>query len=216
MNVETKFPVTAFERAELGEGIVRFPASWEEYLDLLEEAEYQIEYDNQEIITMSIASDPHETLVSTIIRLLGNAVDDLPDMTVKGSNRHVFIPEFRKDYAPDAHVVKGAPKIHTLRKGLTANLNPWLVVEVLSPSTREHDWNDKLPHYKKIPSLRHIIYIEQDRTFISVYNRIGDSSKWENVDYDQMDDFFIVAGQPIYVRDVYKKVLFMPGSPAKK
>ena len=211
MSVETKFPVTFAERLELGADIVRVSATWEEYLDLLEECDFQIEYDNEQIILMSIASDPHEVITSNIITCLSNGLNDEPDMAVRGSNRHVFIEEFQKDYSPDAHIVKGEPVIYVLRKGLTANTNPWLVVEILSPSTFVRDMKEKLPFYKKIPSLRHILYIQQDRPMVTVYNRVGESAVWETIDYDRIEDAFTVAGQPIYLKDVYKKVVFMGG-----
>jgi Uma2 family endonuclease len=102
MTVETKLPATLEERLELGSGIVRIDATWQEYLDLLAECEYQIEYDNQQIILMSIASDPHETIVSQIIACLVNALVKDEEFTVKGSNRHIFIEEFQREYAPDA------------------------------------------------------------------------------------------------------------------
>jgi Uma2 family endonuclease len=208
MIVEAKYPTTNLERLELGPDIVRYPASWKEYLDLLEDCEYQIEYDSHEIILMSIASDPHEVIVANLIIRLGLALDDEPDMSARGSNRHIFIPEFQKDYAPDLHVVKGEPQIHQLRKGLTANLNPWLVVEVLSPSTYVRDMNEKLPAYKKISSLRHIVYVYQDRPLVTIYSRIGDTSVWENTDFDRLDDKFEIVGSPIFLKDIYKKVIF--------
>jgi len=214
MSVETKFPVTIEERLELGPDITRFPATWEEYLDLLEECDFQIEYDNEQIILMSIASDSHEVIVMYIGACLISALADEPGMAVRGSNRHIFIEEFGKDYAPDAHVVKGEPVMHVLRKGLTANTNPWLVVEILSPSTFVRDMKEKLPAYKKIPTLRHIVYIHQDRPLVTVMNRVGESAVWETIDYDRIEDAFTVAGQPIYLKDVYKKVVFM-GEPEK-
>jgi Uma2 family endonuclease len=208
MIVEAKYPITNLERLELGPDTLRYPAPWKEYLDLLEDCEYQIEYDNHEIILMSIASDPHEVIIANLILRLGLALDDEPDMATRGSNRHVFIPEFQKDYAPDLHVVKGEPQIHLLRKGLTANLNPWLVVEVLSPSTYVRDMNEKLPAYKKISSLRHIVYVYQDRPLVTIYSRIGDTSVWENTDFDRLEDKFEVIEKPILLKDVYKKVIF--------
>lgn len=208
MTTDVKLPTTLAERLELSPYIVRIPASWEEYLDLLDECEYQIEYDNQHIILMSIASDPHEVIVANIIIRFGLALDNEPDMAVRGSNRHIFIPEFQKDYAPDVHVIKGEPVIHILRKGLTANTNPWMVVEVLSHSTIARDMQEKLPYYKKISSLRHIIYIHQERPLVTVYNRIGNSVVWEVIDFDRLEDQFSVAGQPVYLKDVYKKVIF--------
>ena len=208
MTADVKFPTTLAERIELGPEIVRIPATWEEYLDLLGECDYQIEYDNQQIILMSIASDPHEVIVINIGTCLNLALDNEPEMAVRGSNRHVFIKEFEKDYAPDIHVVKGEPEMYLLRKGLTANTNPWLVVEVLSASTLVRDMKEKLPAYKKIPSLRHIIYIHQDRPLVTVYNRVGSSVVWETIDYDRLEDHFPVAGQPVNLKDIYKKIIF--------
>jgi Uma2 family endonuclease len=177
MAVEAKFPITLKERVESGPAIVRIPASWEEYVDLLEECEYQIEYENQHILFISIATNTHEAIVSNIIIALGLHFRDDDNLLILSSNRHVFSKEFNADYAPDAHVVKGKPIEHTLRKGLTANLNPRIVFEVLSPSTRERDWNEKLPVYKKYTSVQQIIYVGQSRPFVSVYTRMDNSER---------------------------------------
>ena len=198
MTADVKFPLTMVERIELGPDIVRIRASWDQYTELLAECEYQIEYEDQQIILMSIASDPHEVIVMNIGTYLNIALDNEPDMAVRGSNRHVYIPEFQKDYAPDAHVIKGEPDMHLLRKGLT----------VLSSSTFVRDMKEKLPAYKKIPSLRHIIYIHQDRPLVTVFNRVGESVVWETIDYDRLEDHFTVAGQQVYLKDIYKKIIF--------
>ena len=39
---------------------------------------------------------------------------------------------------------------------------PYLVVEVLSPSTRAFDMVDKVEEYKTVPSLRHIVLVDPD------------------------------------------------------
>lgn len=202
------FPITLADRAELDPGLVRMPASWDEYLDLLEVCAFPIEFEDNEIILMSIASNPHEKIVANILGILYILLDSRPDMHALGSNRHIFIPEFEADYAPDAHVVQGNPVEHVLRKGLTANLNPRILFEVLSPSTQEHDLTTKLPRYKKIASVRQIIYVEQTRPAISVYTRIGDTTRWENEDFDTLEQTLLIEGQPVAVRDFYKKVIF--------
>ena len=204
----SSFPVSLADRAELNPGLVRMPASWDEYLDLLEVCEYAIEFEDNEIILMSIASNPHEAIVINIAGILFQLLGDNPDYFYASSNRHIFIPEFQADYAPDAHVVQGVPAEHSLRKGLTANLNPHILFEVLSPGTREHDLGTKLPRYKKIPSVRQIVYIEQTQPAISVYTRIGDSNRWENEDFDALDQSLLLEGQPVTVRDFYKKIIF--------
>ncbi len=149
------FPITLAERLELGLDIVRIPASWEEYLDLLEQADFQVEYDIE-------------------------------------------------------------PEIHVLHGKLSVNTNPWLVVEVLSPSTFVRNMKEKLPAYKKISSLRHILYIHQDRPLVTLMNRVGESAVWETIDYDRLEDSFSLAGRPVYLRDIYRKVKFEPESPKGK
>ena len=214
--VATKiFPVTLTERLDLGNRLVRLPASWEEYLDLLEEAEHTIEYANEEIIFMSIATNPHEAIVINISGILYALFGDNDNFFYASSNRHVFIPEFEADYAPDAHVVRGRPQEHTLRKGLTANLNPAIVFEVLSPSTRDHDLDEKLSRYKRIGSVEQIIYLEQGEPCVMTWQRVGQSNRWENEDFTDMEQEFQVAGEAVMVRDFYKKVLFGVPSLAK-
>lgn len=206
--VASKFPTTRTERLELGPDAVRLPASWKEYLDLLETCEYPVEFDDNQIILMSIASNPHEAIVANILGLLYNLLDQYPDMQALGINRHVFIKEFQADYAPDAQVVKGVPLEHTLRKGLSANLNPHIIFEVLSPSTREYDLSTKLPRYKKIPTVRQIIYVEQTQPLVSVYTRIRDTNQWINEDFDQLEQVFQIEEQEVLVKDLYKKIVF--------
>lgn len=202
------FPITLADRAELDPGLVRMPASWDEYLDLLEVCAFPIEFEDNEIILMSIASNPHEAIVVNIASILVRLFGDDPNFFYASSNRHIFIPEFEADYAPDAHVVQGNPVEYVLRKGLTANLNPRILFEVLSPSTQEHDLTTKLPRYKKIASVRQIIYVEQTRPAISVYTRIGDTNRWENEDFDTLEQTLLIEEQPVAVHDFYKKVIF--------
>ena len=46
-------------------------------------------------------------------------------------------------------------------------LNPMLLFEVLSPATRDYDRGAKRDHYHQIPTLRHLLLIDQP-TFLSV------------------------------------------------
>lgn len=209
MSVLTKFPLTLAELNEYGNGEIEpFEATWEEYLDLLEEAEYNVEFHQNKIHIMSYASDPHETIVINFTSIFFNLFRHEPDMHVRGSNRHVLVEEFKKDYAPDAHLVKGMPIQQTLRKGVTANTNPWLVMEILSPSTRGTDRSEKLPAFKTIPSLRHIVYIEQNRPFVTVYSRVEESERWEKNEYRKLEDSFELDGYPVSLEDIYLKVIF--------
>ncbi len=54
---------------------------------------------------------------------------------------------------------------------------PRLVVEVLSPSTRDFDSIRKLEEYKSIGGLEYILFVEPNEPFVSVWSR-GELSEW--------------------------------------
>jgi len=204
-----KYPITYQELTEFGKDNMHFSGTWEDFITLLEVAEYNLEFHENIIYTMSIASDPHEAIVKNVLVALSIALDEDPEIHIRPSNRHIFIKKHQKQYAPDAHVVKGKPIFHTVSKGLDANVNPWIIVEVLSPSTSNKDWSKKLPFYKKIASLKYILYIEQDRPFVSVFTRKGKSAKWENIDYDDLSDNIKIRDTDISLKRIYNKISFV-------
>lgn len=53
--------------------------------------------------------------------------------------------------------------------------NPAAIVEVLSDSTMEYDLGEKFEHYRRVPSLRAVVYVWQRERKIEVRQRIGDS-----------------------------------------
>lgn len=210
MEVATKFPITALERAELGPELVRFPGSWDEFWELLDEAEYSVEFKNNEIITaMSWESDPHSRIVAALMHLFGNIFFDNDDFVVHDPNRPVYIRESDAVYNPDMSVVREPSVKYEYRPGLNAETTPVIVVEVLSKSTRDHDLEGKLPDYKAIPGLEHIIYIENFMPYVTVFSRNLETGKWTNIVYDELDSGFEIAGQTITLRQIYRKVQFV-------
>lgn len=207
MEVIEKYPITLAERLELGAGEVRLPGSFDDFMEMIEVCDYPIEYINNEIIIMSIASDPHEKIVANLLRELGIIFKRNPDFHRYGSNRHVCVPDVPGAYSPDASIVKGQPEIFTYAPGKTANLNPWLVAEIISKSSRGTDLGEKLPDYKTIPSLRYILYFEQDKPLLTLHHRASETSRWTSEDFDSLDQTFEIEGKPILMADVYENVL---------
>ncbi|MEK7253832.1 MAG: hypothetical protein AAB316_03750, partial [Bacteroidota bacterium] len=94
MEVLEKLPVSRQERLEMGEELIRFPASPEEFFEMLAECEYNVEYLNGEIIsTMAYASDYHERIVQNMALLLGNLLAML-DYVCYVSNRPLVSPGY--------------------------------------------------------------------------------------------------------------------------
>ena len=64
--------------------------------------------------------------------------------------------------------------------------DPRVVVEVLSPSTRESDIAAKLPEYRGVASLSHIVYIDSELETVRLLTRTGTRS-WNDEDIDNAD-----------------------------
>lgn len=54
---------------------------------------------------------------------------------------------------------------------------PILIIEVLSPTTEEHDRKVKLPEYRELPSVREIVLIDPNRVYCEVHRR-QNGSRW--------------------------------------
>jgi Uma2 family endonuclease len=207
MSATLKFPVTNQElHAIAGGDIVRFPASLEEFWELLEEAEYNVEYLNQEIIaSMSYETDVHTDLATQMSHLLKSVFQTDKRFRVRNGNRPVCIPECAfAVFNPDGSVIGMPAKHFEFRPGMNAELTPVLVFEVLSKSTRSHDLADKLPCYKKIPTLRQIIFLDSQRLDVTIWERQVSDGKWVETNLNHPDGHFLVSKQPITLREIYE------------
>lgn len=212
MNVELNFPITMQERLELGPELVRFPATREEFWALLEVCEYPIEFYDHSIIAMSYESDPHSHIASMILIFLGNTVMDNDHLKVFNSNRPIYSGQGGSVFNPDASVVLTGGQKYEYARGMNAEMEPVVVVEVLSKTTRDHDLENKLPLYKAIPTVETILYVENQLPYVTVYTRNAATGKWINTVYDRLDDSFEVLGKTLSLQQIYHKVKFLPKS----
>jgi len=205
-----KIPTTVSELEALDEEMpLRFPASFEEYLEWTEKCDFTIEYFNSEIVIMGNASYFHEKLVIRLGYLLTKLFDKIPSFSILGSNVKIHVADALEpdDFNADVSVIQGEPLFVTLPSGKKSNTritNPVLVVEVTSKSTIAHDFGDKLLAYKKIPSLQQVIFVSQYERLVTVYERKGPSF-WELRDYNQLEDSFLVLGEPLSFKEIYKE-----------
>lgn len=87
---------------------------------------------------------------------------------------------------------------------------PVVVIEVLSPSTRRTDTQEKQEAYLSLPSLGVYLLVEQSSAFVTVFRRQG--SEFTTDVYDQMDQVIplpeIDAELPL--AELYARVEFVP------
>ncbi|MCB0598105.1 MAG: Uma2 family endonuclease [Lewinellaceae bacterium] len=215
------WPKTMEARMELGVRELRAPATFEEYLALSEDCNYRIHYRDGHVISfleideqtnaiMGEASVIHELIVARMITLLSETLNKTGSgFQVLGSNVRLFIAEDRKGCNADVTVVEGPVEQKTYkfnRRAVTGVTNPWLLVEVLSDSTREFDLSDKLSDYKQLPSLQQVIFIEQEHVWASTYIRIS-PKEWRNLDLNSLEDQIPILDTSISLQKVYKSIL---------
>lgn len=204
-----KFPITHAELIQLGDGeIVRFPATFSEYWELLEEAHYKADYSENQIVAMSYESNAHSKIDMAILMALARIFGHDALFTVHNSNRPVFCGASGAIHNPDASVVREPARLFEYKPGMNAETTPVVLVEILSKTTRAYDFAEKLPHYKLISGLRQIIYIESARPFVTVFERTNDDLPWQNTDFNHLADQFLINGQPVSLSELYQKVVF--------
>lgn len=206
METTIALPRTLIERDKLSSE-VRIPATWDEYIELAEDVDYNIDYLNGEIISMSQVSVTHELIIATLIRLIGNFYADADDYRVLGSNVKICIVETLADFNADLSVVRGAPIYAVLPSGRLSTVhikNPEVVVEVLAKSTKRYDQSDKLDQYRTISSLQHVLFVDQESVFARTYSRTA-PNQWLETDYRSLDDVVTVGDLHLTLREVYRK-----------
>lgn len=86
---------------------------------------------------------------------------------------------------------------------------PRVVVEVLSPSTRDFDTFEKLIEYKTVASLDHILVVEPNAPEVVHWSRDADRD-WEKRSIEGLDQSTALPeiGVTLPLREIYDGVLF--------
>lgn len=203
-------PKTLAERLELDE-ILEVPATLDEYFNFLPECEYRIDYSDGKIISMGYASLAHEALVGRVIYLLTEIFGLETPYHVLGSNVATFISGAQAVHNADVVVLHGKPQhyIHQgKKKKIKALLNPHIIVEVLSRTTTRYDLGVKLPRYKTLPSVQHILFVSQHTQAVSLYSRTNRPGQWLNIEEQDAENGFVTINRKkLRLADIYKNAL---------
>jgi Uma2 family endonuclease len=207
MTAIARMPITAnrLKKQLEQEDIVFVPATIEEYWKLVETPDLRLDYFNHQIVaTMSYGSVKHETIVTNVHGAFFNAF--VENFRLFGSNRPVYAADCNDIFNPDVHLVQGQLQEHFYKRSKTATLNPAIIVEVMSDSTREFDWVNKLPCYQKINTVQHVVYIEQDYPEIVVYSRTNKANEWLMQRFNLMEDDIKLLNKSFNLKDFYRNV----------
>jgi Uma2 family endonuclease len=214
MLADVKFPLTNDDLAPLvdADGFYRLGASVDDYWQLLEEATYRADYyDHQIITTMSYESDIHSGLAAELGFILKSIFSSNRLFKVYNSNRPVYIEDCAGTgtgvFSADGMVISLPGERYEYRPRMSAETTPTLLIEILSNSTRAYDFGTKLPCYKQIPSLQQMLFVEQHKPEVIVFERQA-PNRWTDTTLRNADDSFTIAGQDVSLRQIYQDVFF--------
>ncbi len=179
----------------------------EEYAEFEYNSERRHYFYNGIIAPMGYTSEIHGKIIANLMQQLMNAIEDL-DYDAYAESRLIYVPACNLNYYPDLVFIKGQEQFHQLKPKMKATLNPYALIEVISASTENKDRFDKWQCYREIPSLQQYFMLSQTNTYIDIYNRIGNSDKWENSYVNKMEQTIRIAEFDISVAKIYKKITF--------
>jgi Uma2 family endonuclease len=182
--------------------------SIEKFLEEAAQTADRIEYADGEIIhNMAGASRTHEQIVSRILAAFFR-IFNANRYEIYPSNRFLYIAACNKFVLPDVMVVEGEEEIYTEeRDSFQPLMNPLVIVEVMSGSTKDYDRGEKLDCYQQIASVRQIVLISSEKIQVKSY-RYQSPGEWHYTQLDNIAQSLDFMGNSIAVEELYRKVTF--------
>lgn len=147
--------------------------SLQEYLAWEEHSETKHEYYRGEIFAMAGATFAHNQIFSNLFGLLKRLLEG-SECEVYGSDLRIRMDKVDLSTYPDISVVCGGPRFHAIDKH--AVINPRVIFEILSESTRNYDTGPKFEFYQTLESLAEYVIVDQTEAKIIQYARQEDGS----------------------------------------
>ena len=173
--MEVNEPAVAYEKRKY---------SIEEYLERENAATEKHEYYKGEIFAMSGAKMPHNKiaknlLVSLAIKLKGKPCEPF------GSDVRIHVEKNTLFTYADISIICGEPE--SLNNDGLNFLNPSVIFEVLSASTRKYDKEEKFKLYQDIPTLTSYILVDPELVKIEAWH-IDNNGSWKLKEYNNIEE----------------------------
>lgn len=187
----------------------------EEYLEFERASTEKHEYYQGEIflmqghgeaLAMSGAARRHNIIFSNLFGELVLRLKSKPCQPF-GPDMRMNIPENTLYTYPDISVYCSEPK--DIPENEDTAINPTVMIEILSPSTKDYDRGEKFKLYRDIPTLKEYILVETKLAGIEVF-RLNDKKHWELEELKSLDNElkFESLGIAIPLTEIYHRIRF--------
>lgn len=161
--------------------LIAIPATWEEFEEFLVETDYRVEYHNGEVTITGLATLIHKLIVTQLIYLLKGYYLGKP-FYVAGSNAGIRKEGQKGHYNGDILVIKGKPDYQGKSRSII--VNPYLIVEVLSSATLDHDLGAKRRKYEQMDTVQEIVFVDPVDKEVIVCRRTERPNVWTETLYN--------------------------------
>ena len=178
----------------------------EEYLAQEEIAKFHHEYRDGQIIPMTGGSINHNQIAGNVYAFLRFTLRQTGFKPYIGDLR-LWIPQYNQYTYPDILLIQGQPVFQNQRTDTI--LNPCLIVEILSKSTKDYDRTDKFRYYRSIPDLQEYVLIDQYEVGIEQYTK-AENNSWLFRAYETDTEklFLPSVNLEITISEIYENVNF--------
>lgn len=175
----------------------------EEYLAGEAQSRDKYEYWFGETYRMAGTSLNHNVIVNNTYKALDRRLEARPcriftsDVRLRSPLEEVYT-------YPDVMVICGKIEIDPRQQDTV--MNPQMIVEVWSDSTQDYDSVAKFKMYRKIPSLREYVMIDQSEPYIEYYRRDGHCWVLETLEGMEARLHLRALGCEIDLTEIYRQV----------
>ena len=207
--METNEPIVAFGKSKF---------TVQEYLEFEKTSVERHEFYKGEIfrmhghgdlLAMSGAAHKHNIIFSNLFTALGVGLKG-KSCQPYGPDMRINIPENTLYTYPDISIICG--EFQNSTEDEDTAVRPTILIEILSPSTRNYDQGEKFRLYRDIPSLKEYILIDTDIVRVPAF-RVNGNGHWELEEYKSAtEQLFLPSIQvTIPVSEIYGRTK-IPGS----
>jgi Uma2 family endonuclease len=155
---------------------------------------------------MSGAKVPHNMISRNFLFALGKRLEGKSCQPF-GSDQRIHIEANTLFTYPDISIVCG--DIITLNNDNWNVLNPTVIIEVLSKSTKNYDRGDKFKLYRDIPTLKEYVLVDSESISVEIF-RLNEKNHWELEEYKAASSVFEIKAinESFSIPEIYEAVHF--------
>ncbi|NJL63390.1 MAG: Uma2 family endonuclease [Methylacidiphilales bacterium] len=178
----------------------------EEYLEVEVNSQERNDYIDGRIILMAGGTPNHNQIAGNFYAGLNFTLKRQP-FRVFVTDQRLWIPDKKIFTYPDVMVVAKPIELQEGRRDTI--INPVMIAEVLSNSTKSNDRDEKFAAYRTISSFKEYILIDQYTMHVEQYSKT-DNNKWIFSEYENENETISLTSIPfeIPLADIYDNVDF--------